>query len=59
MRSIAITTLWLMASGLLASQAFAQSPFTEHTLRLDEGKQPGTANLSEFARLVGRWIGTG
>lgn len=37
----------------------AQTAFTEHTLRLDDGAKPATAEIEKFKFLVGRWVGTG
>jgi hypothetical protein len=44
---------------LVTSLLQAQTPFTEHTLKLDEGAKPATADLDKFKFLVGRWVGTG
>ncbi len=44
---------------LLAQSTSAQTQNTEHTLKLDEGGKPATAELKEFDWLVGRWIGEG
>jgi uncharacterized protein YndB with AHSA1/START domain len=41
------------------SCSFAQSKFTEHTLKLDEGSSPAPAELRDFQWLVGRWVGEG
>jgi hypothetical protein len=37
----------------------AQTQNTEHTLKLDEGAKPASAELGEFEWLVGRWDGEG
>jgi len=39
--------------------ASAQTQNTEHTLKLDEGAKPASAELREFEWLVGRWDGEG
>lgn len=44
---------------LVTSFTQAQSVFTEHTFKLDEGAKPATAELEKFKFLVGRWVGTG
>jgi len=42
-----------------ASAAHAQTPLTEHTLRLDTAAAPPDATVEDFAWLVGHWVGEG
>lgn len=57
---VSVSTLiaWLCLL-LLAQSALAQGQNTEHTLKLDEGTKPVSADLREFEWLVGRWVGEG
>lgn len=41
------------------SFSLAQSKLTEHTLKLDEGASPASANLDDFRWIQGRWVGEG
>lgn len=42
-----------------ASFVMAQSPHTQHTLKMDVGTTPLAADLAELNWLVGRWVGKG
>lgn len=43
----------------LVSTSFAETKLTEHTVRLDEGQSPETADLKQFSWLRGEWKGPG
>ena len=57
--SLRSTISLAMLLGLSATAAVAQSPLTEHTVRLDDGAGPGKAKIEDAAWLVGRWTGEG
>jgi hypothetical protein len=42
-----------------AARAHAQSPYTEHTLRLDSAAAPPGASVEDLAWLAGHWVGQG
>ncbi len=47
-----------LVMALLAANAAAQSPRTEHTYRLDDPSNPPRATLADATMLVGSWSGT-
>lgn len=51
-----VTPLWCLVAAVPAS---AQSPFTEHTLRADDGAPRPHATLASVAWLPGHWTGEG
>lgn len=54
----ATRTLVVLAILLLAANAAAQSPRTEHTYQVDDPENPPQASLADAALLVGSWSGT-
>ncbi len=53
-----LTLLLLGATGLIAFNASAEAPSTEHTFRLEDGEQRPRATLEDVAWLAGSWTGS-
>lgn len=59
-RAPALVALLAVAGPALGGgPAAAQTPSTEHTLRLDEGTPPPEASIADVGWLAGRWVGEG
>ena len=50
--------LLLVATSLIAFNAGAETPSTEHTFRLEDGEQRPSASLEDVAWLAGSWTGS-
>lgn len=59
MRSLVSSILALVVGTGLAAPGGAQTPFTEHTLALDDPAFRAPASIADVAWLTGRWVGEG